>query len=76
MTNDASTHDVLLTRRDGSVRKFRIYGRPMPGSGDAITLPVDGQLITALVSAPAETPEVAKEMDYQARELVELSADD
>jgi hypothetical protein len=74
--HDARTHDVVLTRTDGSVRKFRIYGRPMPGKGDVITLPVDGQLITASVSVPSENLEVVKEMDYEARELAELSADD
>jgi hypothetical protein len=76
MTHDARTHDVVLTRRDGSVRKFRIYGRPMPGKRDGITLPVDGQLITGCVSAPSENPKVVKEMDYEARELAELAADD
>ena len=76
MTHDARTHDVVLTRRDGSVRKFRIYGRPMPGKRDGITLPVDGQLITGRVSAPSENPEVVKEMDYEARELAKLAADD
>jgi len=48
----------------------------MPGKGDVITLPVDGQPITACASAPSENPEVVKEMDYEARELAELSADD
>jgi hypothetical protein len=76
VTHDARTHDVVFTRSDGSVRKFRIYGRPMPGKRDVITLPVDGQLITARVSAPSENPEVLKEMDYQVRELAELSAND
>jgi hypothetical protein len=76
MTHDARTHDVVLTRRDGSVRKFRIYGRPMPGKGDTITLPVDGHTITARASAPSENPEVVREMDYEARELAELSAND
>ena len=76
MTHDARTHDVVLTRTDGSVRKFRIYGRPMPGKGDLITLPVDGQLITASVSVPSENLEVVKKMDYEPRELAELSADD
>ena len=75
MTHDARTHDVVFTRKDGSVRKFRIYGRPMPGKGDVITLPVDGQLITASVSVPSENLEVVEEMDYEARELAELSAD-
>ena len=76
VTHDARTHDVVLTRRDGSVRKFRIYGRPMPGKGDVITLPADGELITASISVPSENLEVVKEMDYEARELAELSADD
>ena len=76
MTHDAGTHDVLLTRSDGSVRKFRIYGRPILGRGDVITLPVDGQLITARVSVPSESPQVLKKMDYQVRELAELSADE
>ena len=73
MTNDAVTHDVALAIGTGSKRKFRIYGRPMPGKEDVITLPVDGQLITARVSAPSVNPEVVKEMDYEARELAELS---
>jgi len=76
VTHDAMTHDVALTRGDGSIRKFRIYARPMPGQGDVITLPVDGQLITARVAALSENPEAVKEMDYEARELAELSADD
>ena len=76
MTHDARTHDVVLSRRDGSIRKFRIYGRPMPGNGDIITLPVDGQLTTASVTVPSENLEVVKEMDYETRELAELSADD
>ena len=70
VTHDAMTHDVVLARGDGSIRKFRVYGRPMPGNGDIITLPVDGQLITARVRAPSENPEVVKEMDYEARELL------
>jgi hypothetical protein len=48
----------------------------MPGKRDVITLPVDGQLITARVSVPSEIQGVVKEMDYEARELAELSADD
>jgi hypothetical protein len=48
----------------------------MPGKRDVITLPVDGQLITARVIVPSENPGVVKEMDYEARELAELSADD
>ena len=48
----------------------------MPGKGDGITLPVDGHRITARAGAPSENPEVVREMDYEARELAELSADD
>jgi hypothetical protein len=39
-------------------------------------LPVDGQLITASVGVPSEKPEVVKKMDYEARELAEVAADD
>ena len=45
MRHDAVTHDFVLARGDGSKRKFRIYGRPMPENGDTIALPVDGRLI-------------------------------
>jgi hypothetical protein len=45
-----NTHDVVLKRMDGSVRNFRIYGRPTPNGGDTITLPVDGRQIRARVS--------------------------
>jgi hypothetical protein len=42
-------HDVLLTRKDGSAKHFRIYGRYAPKVGDVVTLPIDGQLIKARV---------------------------
>lgn len=38
-------HDVVLTLADGSVRNFRIYGRPRPRVGEVITVPVSGRLI-------------------------------
>jgi hypothetical protein len=38
-------HDVVLTLEDGSVRSFRIYGRPKPRVGEVVTLPVNGKLI-------------------------------
>jgi hypothetical protein len=44
------THDVALTRKDGSRRNFRVYGLSSLENGDIITLPVDGQLIKARVS--------------------------
>jgi len=38
-------HDVVLTRKDGSAKYFRIYGGSTPNVGDTVTLPIDGQLI-------------------------------
>jgi hypothetical protein len=38
-------HDVVLTLEDGSVRSFRIYGRPKPRVDEVVTLPVNGKLI-------------------------------
>jgi hypothetical protein len=51
-----NTHDVVLKRMDGSVRNFRIYGRPTPNGGDTITLSVDGRQIRARVSKKASLP--------------------
>jgi hypothetical protein len=63
-----NTHDVVLIRKDGSVRNFRIYGRPTPNSGDTITLPVDGQLIRARVSGKSsvslQKPEMVQSVDH------------
>ena len=70
MTHDAVTHDVTLACRDGSRRKFRVYGRPMPGSGDMIALPVDGQLIRARVTVRSDKPEMDQSVDA---ELVEAA---
>ena len=50
MKNGALIHNRFVDRSDCSKRKFRIYGRPMPESGDTITLPVDGRLIEARVT--------------------------
>ena len=62
------THDVVLIRKDGSVRNFRIYGRPTPNSGDAITLPVDGRLIRTRVGAKSsvslQKPEMVQSVDH------------
>jgi hypothetical protein len=76
VTHDGRTHDVVLSRRDGSIRKFRIYGRPMPRNGDIVTLPVDGRLFTARVGPPSGSPEVVKAVDYETRELAELTTAD
>jgi hypothetical protein len=42
-------HDVVLTRKDGSAKYLRIYGRPTPNVGDIVTLPVDRKLVKARV---------------------------
>jgi hypothetical protein len=70
MFKDPVTHDLLLARADGRKRKFRIYGRPMPEPGDAVTLPVDGQLIKARVVFSAE-PEAASSIDAEVLELAD-----
>lgn len=62
-------HDVKLIRRDGSVRNFRVYDRPTPKAGDIITLPVDGQLTKARVSAPPEKPDLVQSVDAEAVEI-------
>jgi len=63
-----NTHDVVLKCKDGSVRNFRIYGRPTPNGGDTITLPVDGRLIRARVSGKSsvwlQTPEMVQSVDH------------
>lgn len=61
------THDIKLIRRDGSVRSFRLYDRPTPKDGDIITLPVDGQLTKARVSAPPEKPYLVQSVDARSR---------
>lgn len=71
MRHDATTHDVVLARGDGSKRKFRIYGRPMPENGDTIALPVDGRLINARVTARSEKPEIEQSVEAELVELVE-----
>ena len=71
MTHDAVTHDVVLTRGDRSQRKFRVYGRSMPGCADTITLPVDGQIIRARVTVSSGKPETDQSVDAELVELVE-----
>jgi hypothetical protein len=66
MGND---YDVVLTRKDGSVRNFHIYGRPAPNGGDIITLPVDGQQIKARISAPSQGSEVQSVAHADATEI-------
>jgi hypothetical protein len=62
MGDDAVTHDVVLAHGDGSKRKFRIYGRPMPESGDTIALPVDGRLVNARVTVRSQDQTVGAEL--------------
>lgn len=71
MGHDAVTHDVVLACGNGVKRKFRVYGRPMPGNGDTIALPVDGHLITARVTVRSEKPEIEQSVDAELVELVE-----
>ena len=70
MGHDAVTHDVVLARGDGPRRKFRVYGRQMPGNGDTIALPVDGRLISARVTVRSERPE-DRSVDAELVERVE-----
>ena len=65
VTTVKNTHDVVLKRMDGSVRNFRIYGRPTPNGGDTITLPVDGRLIRARVSGKSRVSLPNQEWSYQ-----------
>jgi hypothetical protein len=73
MKNGGLVRDVLLIRSDGSKRIFRIYGRPMPESGETITLPVDGRSIKARVPVLATQTETEQWADAAAVELVEES---
>jgi hypothetical protein len=71
MRHDAVTHDFMLARGDGSKRKFRIYGRPMPENGDTIALPVDGRLINARVTARLAGSEMDQSVVAELVELIE-----
>ena len=62
-------HDLLLKRKDGSARCFRIYGRRIPKDGDIITLPIDGRLIKASVKGSPEGPERTVLADAEAVEI-------
>jgi hypothetical protein len=43
----------------------------MPGSGDTITLPVDGQVIRARVTVSSDKPKKDQSVDAELVELVE-----
>ena len=57
-------YDVVLTRKDGSVRNFRIYGQSTPNGGDIITLPVHGWVIKARISEPSQGSEMAQSVGH------------
>jgi hypothetical protein len=46
-----SDHGVSLTRKDGSVSIFHLYGQKPPNRDEEITLPVGGRLIKSRVYA-------------------------
>jgi hypothetical protein len=71
MRHDAVTHDVVLARGDGSKRKFRIYGRPLPENGETIELPVDERMVNARVTTRSENPEIDQSADAELAELIE-----
>jgi hypothetical protein len=55
-------YDVQLTRKDGSVRNFRIFGQSPPHRGD-VTLPVDGQIVKARITEPSYGSEADQLLD-------------
>jgi hypothetical protein len=57
-------YDVVLTRKDGSVTNFRIYGQSTPKGGDIITLPAHGRVIKARVSEPSQESEMHQSVDH------------
>jgi hypothetical protein len=64
MSNDFDNDfDIVLTRKDGSVKNFRIYGRPGANKGDVITLPVDGQVVKARIGEPLPGSEISQSAD-------------
>jgi hypothetical protein len=62
-------HDLRLTRKDGSIRYFHIYGRAAPKDGETIALPIDGKLVKASVKGSPEGSEAAIAVDAEAVEL-------
>jgi hypothetical protein len=63
------TNDITLICRDGSVRSFRVYDRPIPSDGDIITLPVDGHITKARVSIVPGELEIAQSVEAKAVEI-------
>jgi hypothetical protein len=56
-------YDVQLTRKDGSVRNFRIFGQSPPHGRDVVTLPVDGQIVKARITEPSYSSEADQSPD-------------
>ena len=71
MDNETGRSDARC--RVGSLgrSKFRIYGRPMPGNGDMIALPVDGRLISARVTVRSQKLEMEQSAEAELVELIE-----
>jgi len=52
-------YTVSVTCKDGSQRRFHVYGQPKPRPGDEIALPADGKFIRAKLDFP--NPDAAEE---------------
>ena len=57
-------YDVVLKRKDGSVRNFRIYGQSTPSGGDIINLPVHRRVIKARISEPSQESEMDQSVGH------------
>ena len=67
-------HDVVLTRKDGSIRHFRIYGGVRPHAGEVVTLPINGKPVKARIDKAGRVPppnsETARSLDD--RDAIEI----
>jgi hypothetical protein len=59
----SSDYDVVLIRKDGSVRNFRIFGEPSPHAGEVISLPVDGRIVKAQIGASPQESTASQSVD-------------
>jgi hypothetical protein len=69
ISEELMDHDLRLTRKDGSIRYFHIYGRPAPKDGETITVPIDGKFVKASVKGAPDEPETAIAVDAEAEEI-------
>jgi hypothetical protein len=67
-------HDIRLERKDGFIRYFRVYGRPVPKEGEIVTLPIDGKLVRASVKGSLQEPEATTTVDAEGEGRVRASA--